>query len=68
MYYLVLIDLIRGMDWLSKTHAIVDCNKRKVYRARDIKIGKKLFFRGGYKVYRAIDNQPLLISPDLDLP
>ena len=44
MYHLVGIDLILGMDWLSKNHAIIDCNKKKVYLAGDMASGKKLFF------------------------
>ena len=56
MYHLVGIDLILGMDWLSKNHAIIDCNKKKVYLAGDIASGKKLFFRGEQS-----KNHPLLI-------
>ena len=57
MYHLVGIDLILGMDWLSKNHAIIDCNKKKVYLAGDIASGKKLFFKGEQS-----ENHPLLIS------
>lgn len=37
------------MDLLSKNFVIIDWNKRKVYLAGDIKIDKKLFFRGESK-------------------
>ena len=57
MYHLVGIDLILGMDWLSKNHAIIDCNKKKVYLAGDMVSGKKLFFKG-----EQLENHPLLIS------
>ena len=51
------IDLILGMDWLSKNHAIIDCNKKKVYLAGDLDSGKKFFFKG-----EQTENHPLLIS------
>ena len=57
MYHLVGIDIILGMDWLSKNHAIINCNKKKVSLAGDMASGKKLFFKG-----EQAENHPLLIS------
>lgn len=50
-------DTLNSMDWLSKNHNIIHCNNRKVFLARDIEIGKKLFFRG-----EIVENQLLIIS------
>lgn len=57
MYHMVGIDILLGMEWLSKNHAILDCDKKKVYLARDLVSGQKLFFRD-----EPIENQPLFVS------
>lgn len=33
LYHPVRIDVILGLDRLSKNHAIIDCNRKKVYSA-----------------------------------
>lgn len=33
LYHPVRIDVILGIDRLSKNHAIIDCNRKKVYSA-----------------------------------
>lgn len=62
---LLVIDIILGIDWMLKNPIIIYCNKRKVFLAIDIEIGKKFFFRGKELenlLKKQLENQPLLIS------
>ena len=58
MYHLVRIDIILGMDWLSKNHVIIECKKREIILACvDLLSGNQILFRGDEVV-----NHPCIIS------
>lgn len=60
LYRLVMINVILGIDQLSKNHVIIDCNRKKVYSAQGLMSGKQLQFMGE----KAEHHNPLIISYD----
>ena len=45
LYHLVGIDIILGMDWLSKNHAIIECRKREIILScEDLLSGNQILF------------------------